>query len=134
MRLIVEHIHSDLVRAAEWKRSGPRTRQLRGQNESRAVKEISSLSFSAQNELVRIKALLLLKGVAWPMASVILHFTFEDEYPMLDRRAMRAVGGSESRSFERWMEYAGLCRNKARECGITMRQLDRALWVHGGKK
>ena len=78
---------------------------------------------------VRIGALLALRGVQWPMASVILHFAFPDRYPILDVRAMNTVGGSTLYTFERWLEYLELCRATAKTHGITMRTLDKALWA-----
>jgi len=63
------------------------------------------------------------------MASVILHFAFPDQYPILDVRAMNTVGGSTFYKFERWLEYLELCRTTAEGHGITMRTLDKALWA-----
>ena len=74
-----------------------------------------------------------LAGVGWPMASVILHFAFPGCYPILDRRAMKAVGGSTNYSFELWQAYTDLCRRKAEQLGVDLRTLDRALWVAGGR-
>ena len=66
------------------------------------------------------------------MASVILHFAFPRRYPILDRRAMKAVGGSTHCTFDLWEEYSDLCRRAAKRLGVSMRTLDRALWIHGG--
>jgi hypothetical protein len=63
------------------------------------------------------------------MASVILHFAFPKEYPILDVRAMNTVGGSTLYNFERWMSYVGLCRDTARKHDVSLRTLDKALWA-----
>ena len=123
----------DLRTVARWKWRGPHIVNLCNQNQIFEIKEVSALSFSTRSDLVRIESLQILKGVAWPMASVILHFAFENEYPILDQRAMRAVGGSTNYSFEKWMNYVSLCQKKAKRCGITMRELDKGLWVYGGQ-
>jgi hypothetical protein len=65
------------------------------------------------------------------MASVILHFSFPDRYPILDVNAMRSVGGSTFYTFDKWIEYAELCRTTAAQHDITMRELDKALWFFG---
>jgi hypothetical protein len=119
----------DLVAVAKWKWRGGRTRQLAEQNSEDEVKEISCAAFAAKSERLRIGALLSLRGVCWPMASVILHFAFPDRYPILDRRAMNTVGGSTNYTFDTWMEYTKLCRKTIQQMGIQMRTLDRALWT-----
>ncbi len=120
---------NDLVAVAEWKWRGGRTRQLCGQNTEAEVEEITAVSFAASSERLRIGTLLALRGVQWPMASVILHFAFPGRYPILDVRAMNTVGGSTLYTFERWLEYLELCRATAEIHGITMRTLDKALWA-----
>ena len=119
----------DLIEVARWKWRGGRTRQLVRQNTQAEVREISKVSFSASSERLRIGALLALHGVSWPMASVILHFSFPEQYPILDVRAMRTVNGSTVYNFERWLEYVELCRETARHMDVAMRVLDRALWA-----
>ena len=120
---------SDLMAVANWKWRGGRTRQLCGENTDAEIEEITATSFTALSERLRIGALLALRGVHWPMASVILHFAFPNKYPILDQRAMRTVGGSTQYTFERWQEYVELCRNAATEHGIDIRTLDNALWM-----
>ena len=120
----------DLIEVARWKWRGGRTRQLCGQNSEAEVAEITSVSFAARSERLRIGALLALHGVHWPMASVVLHFAFPDRYPILDVRAMNTVGGSTLYNFKKWLEYAELCRATAKSHCITMRTLDKALWAY----
>lgn len=119
----------DLVAVAKWKWRGGRLRQLCRENTEAEVEEISAVSFAATSERLRIGALLALRGVQWPMASVILHFAFPDDYPILDVRVMRTIGGSTHYNFERWQEYIEVCRATARDEDISMRTLDKALWV-----
>ena len=119
---------SDLVAVAKWKWRGGRTQQLANQNTEAEVNEISRAAFAAENERLTIGALLALRGVNWPMASVILHFAFPNQYPILDVRAMNTVGGSTGYTFERWIEYVRLCRDACKRLDVSMRVLDRALW------
>ena len=124
----------DLVAVARWKWPGGQLWKLCRQNTEAEVGEIRATSFAARSERLRIGVLLALRGVQWPMASVILHFAFPDRYPILDVRAMNAVGGSTNYNFERWHEYVDLCCETAAAHNITMRTLDKALWVSGGGK
>ncbi len=120
----------DLIAVARWKWRGSRTRQLCAENTEEEVKVITASSFGAKkSERLRIGALLSLRGVQWPMASVILHFAFPDRYPILDIRAMRTVGSTSHYTYEKWIEYVDLCRKTAAKCGVSMRKLDKALWA-----
>lgn len=122
---------SDLTAVATWKWRGGRIRRLCQENSDAEVREITAVSFAADSERLRIGALLALRGVQWPMASVIQHFAFPDRYPILDVRAMKAVGGCTKYSLESWVEYVTLCRSAAERHGISMRTLDKALWQAG---
>ena len=124
---------ADLDQVAGWKWRGSRTRDLCCGNSPEDVKEISQTAFSTKSERLKIGALLSLAGVNWPMASVILHFAYPNRYPILDVRAMAAVGSTPSYSFKKWKEYTELCRATARQHGIDLRTLDKALWGHAGQ-
>jgi hypothetical protein len=119
----------DLITVAKWKWKGGRTRQLCGENSPQDVEDITRVSFATGSERLRIGALLALRGVQWPMASVILHFAFPTKYPIFDVRAMRSVGGSTVYTFEMWQNYSILCRKCALDNGVSMRTLDKALWA-----
>lgn len=119
----------DLIVVAKWKWKGGRTRRLCGENSEPDVEEITRVSFSTSSERLRIGALLALRGVHWPMASVILHFAFPTNYPILDVRAMKSVGGPTFYTFEKWQDYCVLCRKCTNEHRVSMRTLDKALWA-----
>ena len=102
---------------------------LVAKNSDEDVREITSVSITANSERLRIGVLRTLEGVDWPTASAVLHFLFDDLYPILDERAMRTVGGSTSYNMDRWPQDTRLCRGKAKEYGVSLRDLDLALWV-----
>jgi hypothetical protein len=77
----------DLIDVARWKWKGGRTRQLAAGNSESEVQEASAVAFATRCERLRIGALLALRGVQWPMASVILHFAFPERYPILDSKS-----------------------------------------------
>jgi hypothetical protein len=36
-------------------------------------------------------------------------------------------------TFEFWLDYVQACRARAAECGVSMRDLDRALWEYSNQ-
>ena len=132
---------NDLIAVAKWKWRGGAVQKLCRENSEEDVKEITAVSFAAKSELLRIGVLLALRGVQWPMASVILHFAFSaftDKgvrgYPVLDVRAMNTVGGTKNYTLEKWLQYVELCRTAAKKFDVDMRALDKALWAFDKKK
>jgi hypothetical protein len=74
--------------------------------------------------------LTLLDGVDLPTASVILHFAHTDPYPILDYRALWAIGAGVKPpyTFKIWKPYVTFTRATAQRLNVSMRELDRALW------
>lgn len=81
-------------------------------------------------EELRICVLRFLEGVSWPMASVILLSWHCDPYPVLDYRELwsRGLDVPPAYIFKSWWKYTEFCRRLAKECSLSMRRLDRALW------
>jgi hypothetical protein len=72
-----------------------------------------------------------LKGVAVPVGSALLHFAVPDRYPILDYRALASLGDAKRRthySISFWVGYVDRCQNLARGAGVSIRELDKALW------
>ena len=55
-----------------------------------------------------------------------------DPYPILDYRALWTLGVEKPPAyhFDLWSAYTQYCRELAREIGVSMRDLDRALWQY----
>ena len=123
-------IPDDLRAIAKWKYPGPKLLSLVEENTSDEVAEITRMSFAATTERLRGGALLALRGVDWPMARVILQFAFPGQYPIPDKRVMRAIAGPHRFNFDSWIQVTKFLRAKSIEFGVTMRELDRALWIH----
>lgn len=121
----------DLIQVARWKWGGE-TERLCKMNTEDKVREISEASFKAKTDCERIKILLQLRGVGWPVASVILHFAYPEKYPILDIRVMRTVEGPTSKYYncKIWNNYVKLCQNTAKVHNISIRELDKALWAY----
>lgn len=64
------------------------------------------------------------------MASVILHLAFPGMFPILDMRMMRTIDGPHGYNFDEWIQITEFCRAASNEYGVTMRELDRALWTY----
>jgi hypothetical protein len=68
--------------------------------------------------------------VGVPTASTLLYFAFPALYPILDVRALEALGVKPRSQYpiSFWLGYLETCRALAAECGVSIRTLDRALW------
>ena len=121
----------DLQKYCLWK--SPRTKSRVAKNSADFVEEVTRIALSTNNERLRIEVLVLLHGVNWPSASVLLHFGYENLYPILDFRVLWSLGierGSVPYNFDLWWAYASYCRKIAGEVGVSMRTLDLALWQY----
>ena len=125
------HLTRDqLHELALWK-SRRRARLVLANDES-FVREVTAFAFSANHEYSRIGALSLLKGVQFPTASVVLHFCVDRSYPILDFRTIWSLGLDKPPFYtpEYWCAYTALCRSLSAEHGLTIRELDMALWQY----
>lgn len=118
----------ELVGLARWK--APRSVHHARKNTAEFVAEVTGFCLAARTEEARILPLTTLHGVAWPMASCLLHFFHPDPYPILDFRALQSLGVAVpgAYSFAFWSAYVAYCRKLAQRHKVDMRTLDRALW------
>lgn len=121
----------NLVILTQWK--SPRSLSLVRQNADDFVEDVTRISLSNEtSEELRIKILTIMDGVQWSIASVILHFAFTDQYPILDYRAIWSLQETQPTTyrFDFWMEYVEFCREYIRQHQQSMRSFDRALWAY----
>lgn len=120
------------IKLCMWKSPRPKKWYTSDDNSEQRIKEITSLSISSQDEYFKIKNLQLLKGVSWPVASVILHFAQPDKYSILDFRAIWSLGLEKPSiyTFEFWQKYTKTVNDIARKLDISLRDLDKALWQY----
>jgi hypothetical protein len=59
-----------------------------------------------------------------------LYVAFPQEYPILDVRALESLGvkGRSTYPLSFWLAYLEACRTIARQAGVSLRTLDKALW------
>jgi hypothetical protein len=112
-----------------WK--SPRSRPRVQANGEDAIRAATAIALSpASTEQARMQALTSLEGVGVPTGSTLLYFAFPAGYPILDVRALHALG-QKSRSVypvSFWLAYLEACRALAAEHGVSLRTLDKALW------
>ncbi len=118
-----------------WK--SPRIRHYAYINDELFIKKRTQLSFETENERSRIESLLGqkggLKGVGYPVASVILHFAFPEKYPIMDFRVIRSLGWdvkSEKYNFDYWQRYCCEIMRIKQRLGLSIRIIDKALWKY----
>lgn len=109
-----------------------RSRPKVAANTETAVVDATRRALAAGDEATRIAALLELEGVGVPTASTLLYFAFPDDYPILDVRALESLGVKARSTYpvSFWLEYLEACRRLARDAGVSVRTLDKALWQY----
>jgi hypothetical protein len=100
------------------------------QNTSEAVESATRTALSTGDERERMAALLALPGVSWGRASTLLHLARPDDFPILDRRAVHALGQPwpAGVSFRFWWHFVEAWRDLRIRSGLSGREFDRALW------
>lgn len=125
----------EFVELARWKTRG-RSIPLVLQNTPAELEEATRIALDPRTrEPRRAGALVALIGVGYPVASCVLHFAHQDPYPILDKRALESLGNRTRRTVYSetfWQDYVGVCRDLSRRHGLSMRDLDRALWAWPG--
>lgn len=115
-----------------WKSKRPKKHYESKINTEQRIKRITSFALKINDEYLRINCLLLLKGVSWSVASVILHFAYPNNYIIMDFRAIWSLGWKQPKSynFVFWQKYINKANRIAKEKKVTLRQLDKALWYY----
>jgi hypothetical protein len=124
----------ELVRLCAWKT--PRSRPRVAENTEGFVEGITRAVFATGDEAERMAGLCALRGVEAPTASVLLHFAFPGEYPIIDWRALESLGQTERAAYPigYWLGYVEACRTIAAQAGVSMRVLDKALWQYSSER
>jgi hypothetical protein len=123
------YTRDEFVSVCRWK--SERTRSYAAKNTAHAVEEATRVALSgASTERERVNALRSLHGVEWPTASVFLHLAYPDRYPILDQRALQALGVPQpgAYSFRFWEAYVSTWLPLVEQSGVDGRTFDQALW------
>ena len=119
----------------KWK--SPRSIRHCERNSEQYVETITALALSTCCDRLRIEVLALLDGVGWPTASVLLHFGYGHQYPILDVRALWSLSVDplpRQYDYDFWQQYTQYCQQTAKRYDLTMRELDRALWQYSKER
>jgi len=124
------YTREDFLTVCEWKTRG-RPRRHYQCNSEEDVRRQTAIALTSADEQTRMMALRNLRGVSWATASVLLHLAHKEPYPILDFRALWSLRCERTcHSLAFWRDYVQACRILAAECGVSMRDLDRALWQY----
>ena len=124
------YARDEFIEVCAWKT--PRSRPRVAANGESTVIDATRRALAAYDEATRFAALLELKGVGAPTASTLLYVAFPDDYPILDVRALESLGVKSRSTYpvSFWLAYLEACRALARENGVSLRTLDKALWQY----
>ena len=124
---------TELMEMGDWKRHT--LPSLIENNPDGHVEKITAEAFRPGDDWEKLKKLISynegLDGVRESVASVILHLYDDDDYPILDKHALRSIGIDHRKvkyDAPFWRKYVKLCRKKSERHGVCMRTLDRALY------
>jgi hypothetical protein len=124
-------LRDEFLLLCHWKT--PRSKPRVASNQADYIEAVTRTALSTSSERLRIEVLTLLNSVSWPTASVVLHYCHAEPYPILNVRALWSLGVDANTipyDFGFWSAYTLFCRKLAKEAGVTMRELDRALWQY----
>jgi hypothetical protein len=108
-----------------------RSASLVARNSAPRVRAATAVALTtSSSEVARMHALRSLDGVSWPTASVLLHLAYPERYPILDTRALHALGirGRTSYNQRFWEAYVEEYARLIELAGVDGRTLDQALW------
>ncbi|RMD91125.1 MAG: hypothetical protein D6807_00345 [Alphaproteobacteria bacterium] len=125
-------LKDEFIEMACWKSRRPISWYQKN-SESR-IQSLSKRAFQARIRDEALRALDDLEGVALPTATAILHW-FRKDTPIIDVRVCGAFGieervaRSKTYSYGSYADLAERIMEEAKRVGVTLRQMDRALWV-----
>jgi len=122
----------ELVKIGEWKLKRPTRHYKSKENDALTVKEITEFSLRTESEKAKIKSLLTLKGVSWPVASTILHFAFPLKYPIMDFRVIWSLGWDQpsNYNFAFWQKFCKAINAISRRYKLPIRMVEKSLWEY----
>lgn len=112
-----------------WKTKG-RGKSRLAKNTDGEIADALRLSVEAKTPRAAISVLTGLSGVDIPVASAILSVVSPSRYTIIDWRVMQALGlpARSGLTLKMYLAYLEKCHNIASENGVTLRELDRAMW------
>ena len=129
---------ADFFAIVIWKSNRSKTGVKRGlESEHTTPRCLMCRVAKAEPPEDKVRILTAIPGIGLALASAILTVCYPDEYTVLDYRAWETLAtlGAEGLPpsypyhAEGYLAYCFACRSLARASGISLRDLDRALWA-----
>jgi len=119
---------SNLKIIVAWK--SVRRIDLINKNTDYEIADALRLALEAKEPRSAMAVLVGLQGVGEPMASSILTAIDPEKYTVIDYRALEALGVTVPNNYFEFylLHYLTECKRLASEAGVSLRELDRALW------
>ena len=120
----------DFSAVCDWKTRG-RVRRHYALNTPEDVRRQTGTALARSSDKSSIEALIALKGVGIPTASMLLHLALPKWYPVIDRRALWSLGHeSPTISVPFWLDYVEFCRAQSLKYRRSLRDMDRAMFQY----
>ena len=109
------------------------------ENTTAQIATVSERAFQAESACDTIQMLNELQGVADSIAGAILMFAHPHRYTVMDPRATKALetlgywDGDTAAVAEQYEQYCLRCHELSQQTGISLRDVDRALYILGGE-
>ena len=124
--------HRHLAAIIDWK--SPRPKGLIADNTPEDIGDALRVACTTPQDRTAVAVLCGLRGIGVPMASAILTAINRDRYTVIDWRALNALAVKSSEvTIDEYLEYLAYCRSGAATMQVSLRDLDRALWILGGE-
>ena len=115
----------------DWK--SPRPKSQIKSNDPGDIAEALRVATTVEHERTAVAVLCGLRGVGVPVASAVLTAINRERFTVIDWRALKALGVKKSNlTIDDYLDYLTFCRTKAKKRSVSLRDLDRALWLVGG--
>jgi thermostable 8-oxoguanine DNA glycosylase len=123
-----QHTRANLDKIFEWKTNG-RGRSRLAKNTDKDIADALRLAIDAKTDRAAVAVLLGLNGVQVPVASAVLTAINPERFTIIDFRALQALSVVQPAiNVDFYLAYLRKCRELAKENGVSLRTLDRALW------
>jgi hypothetical protein len=128
----------DFFAIVAWKSNRTKTKIRRGLDDAgKTVQGLMSEVAQAETSRDKVEVLLQVWGIGLAMASAILTVCDPETFTVLDYRAWDVLAGASLQGLpehypvtsDEYLDYCRVCRQLAEWVGMSLRDLDRALWA-----
>ena len=128
----------DFFAIVTWKSNRTKTKIRKGLDDAgKTVQELMREVAQAKTPRDKVQVLLQVWGIGLAMASAILTVCYPKEFTVLDYRAWDVLEDASLQGLpedypatpDEYLDYCAVCRRLAEQVGMSLRDLDRALWA-----